>query len=56
MRAFVINELVHPSKLTISTNVPVPVPGPRQVLVEVFAVGINFGDVRLALHDLRPSR
>jgi len=45
MRAFVVRELKHPSKISLQEDVPVPNPGPKQVLVDVFSTGLNFFDV-----------
>ncbi|KAF8161104.1 hypothetical protein B0H34DRAFT_699511 [Crassisporium funariophilum] len=45
MRAFVVNELTHPSKITLSPDVPEPKPGPGQVLVDVYSAGLNFFDI-----------
>lgn len=46
MRAFVINQLTHPSKVTLTTNAPEPTPGTDEVLVDVYSAGLNFFDVR----------
>ncbi|PPQ98630.1 hypothetical protein CVT24_003963 [Panaeolus cyanescens] len=45
MRAFVINQLTHPSNVSLATNVPVPKPGKDQVLVDVYSAGLNFFDI-----------
>lgn len=45
MRAFFIEQLAHPSKITLSYNAPEPVPGRNQVLVDVYSAGLNFFDV-----------
>jgi len=45
MKAFVVKELNHPSKISLSTDIPEPTAGPRQVLVDVYSAGLNFFDV-----------
>lgn len=55
MKAIVIPELGGPEQLVLS-EVPEPVPGPDDVLVEVEAAGLNFVDIyhRSGLYDLTP--
>jgi hypothetical protein len=45
MRAFVIKELNHPSKLSLSHGVPEPKASDNQVLVDIYSAGLNFFDV-----------
>ncbi|KDR75883.1 hypothetical protein GALMADRAFT_248626 [Galerina marginata CBS 339.88] len=45
MRGFVIKELAHPSKISLSHDVPDPKAGPGQVLVDVYSAGLNFFDI-----------
>ncbi|CAA7257485.1 unnamed protein product [Cyclocybe aegerita] len=45
MRAFVVNELAHPSKIALNNNTPEPKAGANQVLVDVYSVGLNFFDI-----------
>jgi NADPH:quinone reductase len=45
MRAFVVKELTHPSKISLSTGIPEPTAGPGQVLVDVYSAGLNFFEV-----------
>lgn len=45
MRAFFVRELRHPSKISLEKNVAEPKAGPNQVLVDVYATGLNFFDV-----------
>ncbi|KAI0780315.1 alcohol dehydrogenase [Fomes fomentarius] len=45
MRAFVINEYAHPSKIPVVQNAPEPKLGPGQVLVEVYSAGLNYFDI-----------
>lgn len=40
-----MNELTHPSNISLSTDVPEPIAGPGQVLVEVYSAGLNFFEV-----------
>jgi len=49
MRAFEVRENAHPSKITLSLNAPIPIPGPDEVLVDVYSAGLNFFDVRCSL-------
>ncbi|KAF5354780.1 hypothetical protein D9756_005294 [Leucocoprinus leucothites] len=48
MRAFVVKELAHPSRISLSRDVPEPVPGKNQVLVDIYSAGLNFFDVGAA--------
>ncbi len=45
MRAFIINEYAHPSKIPVQQDVAEPVPSKNQVIVEVYSAGMNFFDV-----------
>lgn len=45
MRAFVINQLNHPSKIELTKDAPEPKPDPDQLLVDVYSAGLNFFDV-----------
>lgn len=54
MRAFVINKYAHPSKISLSTDVPEPKPGVDEVLVDVYSAGLNFYDVSVS--DARDFR
>ncbi|KAF8200800.1 hypothetical protein BJ912DRAFT_1139179 [Pholiota molesta] len=45
MRAFVIKELNHPSKISLATDVPEPKAGRDEVLVDVYSAGLNFFDI-----------
>ena len=49
MRAFVITEYAHPSKIPLTQNAPEPIPGKDQVLVNVYSAGVNFFDVRASM-------
>ena len=57
MRAFVVTEYAHPSKIPITQNAPEPKVGPGQVLVEVYSAGLNYFDVRTRAFylSLRPE-
>lgn len=46
MRAFVVKEYAHPSKIPLSTDAPEPKAGADQVLVDVYSAGLNYFDVR----------
>ena len=48
MRAFVVKELSHPSKISVALGIPEPTLGPRQILVDVYSAGLNFFDVILS--------
>lgn len=45
MRAFVINQLDHPSKIKLTKDALEPKPVPDHVLVDVYSAGLNFFDV-----------
>ena len=45
MRAFVIQEYAHPSKISLSKDAPEPNPTGDEVLVEIFSAGLNYFDV-----------
>jgi NADPH:quinone reductase len=47
MRAFVINEYAHPSKIALTKNAPEPTLDKDQVLVDVYSAGLNFFDVTI---------
>ncbi|KAF7321294.1 hypothetical protein MKEN_00649400 [Mycena kentingensis (nom. inval.)] len=49
MKAFAVHELQHPSKIKLTTNWPEPKPKPNQVLVDVYAAGLNYYDILQAL-------
>jgi NADPH2:quinone reductase len=55
MRAWRVHELSNPSAMTLD-EVPVPIPGERQLLVRVRAAALNFPDVLMAagLYQVRP--
>src|SRR5258706_7268975 len=48
MRALQQTSLNGPQDLCLITDVPVPVPGPGEVLIRVTAAGVNFGDISQA--------
>lgn len=45
MRAYIIKELNHPSRIPLSHDVPEPKAGANEVLVDVYSAGLNFFDV-----------
>ena len=45
MRAFVIDQLNHPSKIELTTDAPEPKLVPGGVPVDVYSAGLNFFDV-----------
>ncbi|KDQ53501.1 hypothetical protein JAAARDRAFT_39186 [Jaapia argillacea MUCL 33604] len=46
MRAFVVKEHAHPSKISVAFDFPQPTPQrPDEVLVDVFSAGLNFFDL-----------
>ncbi|KIM40120.1 hypothetical protein M413DRAFT_446274 [Hebeloma cylindrosporum] len=45
MRAFVVKELNHPSKISLSHDVPEPNANDNQVLVDIYSAGLNFFDI-----------
>jgi NADPH:quinone reductase len=47
MRAYVVNEWVHPSQLKLVNNAPEPkVTASDEILVDVYSSALNFFDVR----------
>src|SRR6516162_8594345 len=48
MRALQQPSLNGPQDLRLITDVPVPAPGPGDVLIRVTAAGVNFGDISQA--------
>jgi NADPH2:quinone reductase len=57
MKAFVIKEYAHPSKLQLTGDAPEPVltPGSEELLINVHSAGLNFFDVRPAAAASPPS-
>jgi len=51
MKAFIISEYAHPSKIKLTHDAPEPVfkltPGSDNLLIDVHSAGLNFLDVRL---------
>jgi NADPH:quinone reductase-like Zn-dependent oxidoreductase len=47
MRAFVIKQLSHPSKVELTKDTPDPKPVPDRILVNVYSAGLNFYDVSM---------
>lgn len=45
MRAYVVNECVHPSELGLVPDAPEPTPKPDEVIVDVYSAALNFFDV-----------
>ncbi|KAI0644512.1 alcohol dehydrogenase [Trametes meyenii] len=58
MRAFVINEYAHPSKISVVSNAPEPKAGKGQVLVDVYSAGLNYFDILQAQgkYQVQPPR
>jgi NADPH2:quinone reductase len=46
MRAYVVNEWVHPSQLKLVNDAPEPKTTGDQILVDVYSSALNFFDVR----------
>lgn len=55
MRAFVVREYAHPSKISLSVDAPEPSVAPDQVLVEVYSAGANFFDVHISWLSSEPA-
>lgn len=49
MRAFVVTEYAHPTKISVKQDAPEPTPSKHQVVVEVYSAGMNFFDVSCGL-------
>ena len=45
MRALVIHDYAHPSKISLSVNTPAPIPKDDEVMVDIYSAGLNFFDV-----------
>ncbi|KAH8827984.1 hypothetical protein DL96DRAFT_1463530 [Flagelloscypha sp. PMI_526] len=45
MRGFLVKELAHPSKISLSNDVPEPKASDDKVLVDVYSSGLNFFDI-----------
>ncbi|PCH43592.1 NAD(P)-binding protein [Wolfiporia cocos MD-104 SS10] len=45
MRAVVVTEYAHPSKIPLTLNAPAPKAGGNEVLVDVYSAGLNFYDI-----------
>ena len=54
MKALLIKEYAHPSKIQLTWDAPEPVltPGSDELLINVHSAGLNFFDVRLVPHRL----
>lgn len=46
MRAFVVAEHAHPTKISLSYDVSEPKAKPDEVLVDVYSASLNYFDVR----------
>ncbi|KAL4073966.1 hypothetical protein V8B97DRAFT_1937400 [Scleroderma yunnanense] len=57
MRAYVVNEYVHPSDLRLVPDAPVPIPQSDEVLVDVYSSALNFFDILQAQgrYQIKPS-
>ena len=55
MRAFVVNQLNHPSKIELTKDAPEPKPVHDQLLVDVYSAGLNFFDVSAYSDCLNPG-
>ncbi|KIY73037.1 alcohol dehydrogenase [Cylindrobasidium torrendii FP15055 ss-10] len=57
MKGYLVTELAHPSKISLSTNIPVPVPNPDEILVDVYSAGLNFFDIlqTQGKYQIKPS-
>ncbi|KAJ7084417.1 hypothetical protein B0H15DRAFT_784065 [Mycena belliarum] len=56
MRAFVIHELAHPSKIKLTTDWPIPDLKENHIMVDVYSAGVNFFDILQAqgLYQTKP--
>ncbi len=50
MRAYIVNELNHPSQIPLANDVPEPKASENEVLIDVYSAGLNFFDVRIYFH------
>jgi NADPH2:quinone reductase len=53
MRAFVVSEYAHPSKIQLTHNAQETVckPGSVDILIDIHSAGLNFFDVRVPTAD-----
>lgn len=53
MRAFVVAEYAHPSKIQLTHDAPEPFlkPGSDDILIDIHSAGLNFFDVRVPAVD-----
>ncbi|KAJ7783214.1 alcohol dehydrogenase [Mycena metata] len=56
MKAFVVHQNAHPSKIALTTDWPVPKLGDKQIMVDVYSAGLNFFDILQAQgkHQSKP--
>jgi len=45
MKAWQVTSYAHPSKMVITLDTPEPIPGPAEVLVDVYSAALNFFDI-----------
>jgi NADPH:quinone reductase-like Zn-dependent oxidoreductase len=55
MRAYVVKEWTHPSKLTLVHDAPEPVPEIEEVVVDIYSAALNFFDVSISLVHMRTN-
>ncbi|UYV63575.1 CRYZ [Cordylochernes scorpioides] len=55
MRAVRLHRLESYTKLSVDSNLPIPIPRPLQVLVRIHAVGVNPSDVHAGSHVADPD-
>jgi len=58
MRALLVRRHAHPSEIPLSVDVPVPIPKPDQVVVDIYSAGLNFFDILQAQgkYQVKPPR
>lgn len=51
MKAFLVSDYAHPSKIQLTHDAPEPIlaPGSDNLLIDVYSAGLNFFDVRFML-------
>ena len=49
MRAYVVPKYTHPDDLQLAADVPEPIAGPGEVIIDVYSAGLNYYDVSITL-------
>lgn len=47
MRGYVVPKYIHPNDLPLAIDVPEPMAGPGEVIIDVYSAGLNYFDVSI---------